>query len=277
MSLSNFKNIRKTISNSTICKLNFDLISLKNYILSQGKNHRTLKYANLAEIACEDIKTIEAIWVGNDFKNFDFELYSHNLFGFGFIYPFRDKMSKFKFSGFIPFSYKLIGNKTLKLKISFGELKFFYYYKDYLNYFDSLIHELKNNGYNQKVEDLLKKFYITQDTTTIQNLKDKILTNFDYNKIDFVLDDIAFENTIDTIRDTINFLRKEKFSLYQHNPIFDFIMKEKIGFLEGSVLEIFQIQKEVRNNIKKYYPLTEDCSFLSIIEERINSCFKHFK
>lgn len=277
MSLSNFKNIRKTISNSTICKLNFDLISLKNYILSQGKNHRTLKYANLAEIACEDIKTIEAIWVGYDFKNFDFELYSHNLFGFGFIYPFRDKMSKFKFSGFIPFSYKLIGNKTLKLKISLGELKFFYYYKDYLNYFDSLIHELKNNGYNQKVEDLLKKFYITQDTTTIQNLKDKILTNFDYNKIDFVLDDIAFENTIDTIRDTINFLRKEKFSLYQHNPIFDFIMKEKIGFLEGSVLEIFQIQKEVRNNIKKYYPLTEDCSFLSIIEERINSCFKHFK
>lgn len=72
--------------------------------------------------------------------------------------------------------------------------------------------------------------HITQDTITIQNLKYKILTNFDYNKTAFVLDDIAFENTIDTIRDTINFLRKEKFSLYQHNPIFDFIMKEKIGF-----------------------------------------------
>lgn len=93
MSLSNFKNIRKTISNSTICKLNFDLISLKNYILSQGKNHRTLKYANLAEIACEDIKTIEAIWVGNDFKNFDFELYSHNSFGFGFIQQNRKTSS----------------------------------------------------------------------------------------------------------------------------------------------------------------------------------------
>lgn len=277
MSLSNFKNIRKTISKNTVCKLNFDIISLKNHILSQVKTNRSLKYSNLAEIACEDLKTIEAIWVGNDFKNFDFELYSHNLFGFGFIYPFKDKASKFKFSGFIPFSYKLVGNKTLKLKISLGDLKPFYYYKDYLNYFDSFIHELKNNGYNQKVEDLLKNFYTTQNTTTIQNLKDKILTNFDYNKTAFVLDDIAFENTIDTIRGTINFLRKEKFSLYQQNPIFDFIMKEKIGFLEGSVLEIFQIQKEVRNNIKKYYPLSEDCSFLNIIEERINSCLKHFK
>lgn len=277
MSLSDFKNIRKTISINTIYKVNFDLISLKNYILSQGKNHRTLKYSNLAEIACEDIKTIEAIWVGNDFKNFDFELYSHNLFGFGFIYPYKDRTSKFKFSGFIPFSYKLIGNKTLKLKISLGDLKSFYDYKYYLNYFDSLINELKNNGYTQKVEDLLENFYITQDTTTIQNLKDIILTNFDYNKIDFVLDNMAFENTINTIHGTINSLRKEKFSLYQHNPNFDFIMKEKIGFLESSVLEIIQIQREVCNNIKKYYPLSEDCSFLNIIEERINSCLKHFK
>lgn len=273
--LSHFKNLRKTISSNTVCKMDFDIISLKNYILSSLKINQTLKRSTLSEIACEDIKAIEAIFVGNEFKNFNFELYSCKPFGFGFgfIYPFADTYNKDSFSGFIPFGYKITGNKAPKLKISLGNLKSFYDYKYYLSYFDSLIKELNHNEYNQNIDELLKNFYITQNFTTIKELKDKILSNIDYNKFDFVLDKKALKNTKNQIVNVKNSFKEEKFHFSKQPQNFHYILSGLYGLFS----QVVEIEEEVVKNLKDYYPLNEGCSFLKEVNERMNSCSKHFK
>ena len=270
MSLSNFKNIRKTISNSTICKLNFDLISLKNYILSQGKNHRTLKYANLAEIACEDIKTIEAIWVGNDFKNFDFELYSHNLFGFGFIYANKKER-------FIPFGYQVMNDlNNVVLKIHFSYLTEASYYNDYLSDFSNLVYAFKIDN-QVKLKYFFDVFYQKDKSVCLLALIQQVK-----NEAQDKIDEIQFSQDVKKVVAIKELLTKARYLLEKNDLKLDSVLNAK-RILKSKKLDLHSKLKplekiedffqeaveELQDKKKEYYLIQADPNAKTITKEML--------